>query len=114
MEQSEMRRPDEPAQSATPEPVSHYAAEPAPAPASAMEQQPQPEPREPRPARQPRVETPQVDAREALANAGLQMVETTKAPAPMPEPEPERLGRPRRERPAAASEEMVQVETRNK
>jgi hypothetical protein len=60
------------------------------------------------------VQVPQIDAREALASAGLQIVETRKAAAPMPEPEPERLGRPRRERPAAPSEEMVQVETRDK
>jgi hypothetical protein len=70
-----------------------------------VEHRPQPEP-------QPRVEAPRVDAREALASAGLEMVETTRAPAPAPEAEPERLGRPRRERPAAQSEEMVQVETR--
>jgi ribonuclease E len=62
----------------------------------------------------PRPVAPQVDPKELLASAGLQMVETTKAAAPAPAPEPERLGRPRRERPAAASgqEELVQVETR--
>lgn len=64
----------------------------------------------------PRVEVPRIDPRELLQSAGLQMVETTKASAPVPELEPERLGRPRRERPAAPSgqEELVQVETRDK
>jgi hypothetical protein len=60
----------------------------------------------------PRAAAPKVDPKELLASAGLQMVETTKAAVPAPAPEPERLGRPRRERAAAASEEMVQVETR--
>jgi len=66
----------------------------------------------------PRVETPPMDPRELLAGAGLQMVETdaTKARPTAPEPEPVKLGRPRRERPVLqpASEELVQVETRNK
>jgi len=101
MQEAEARRSEAPA------PVSHYPAEPVPAPV--VEHRPQPQP-----APQPRVQVPQIDAREALASAGLQIVETRKAAAPMPEPEPERLGRPRRERPAAPSEEMVQVETRDK
>jgi hypothetical protein len=65
----------------------------------------------------PRYETPRQDPKELLSSAGLQMVETdsSKARAPLPEPEPARLGRPRRERPAAQpSEELVQVETRDK
>ena len=66
----------------------------------------------------PRQETPRVDPKEILSSAGLQMVETdsSKARQPLPEPEPIRLGRPRREKPvvAPASEELVQVETRNK
>jgi hypothetical protein len=66
---------------------------------------------------EPRHEAPRVDPKELLSSAGLQMVETdsSKARAPAPDPEPLQLGRPRRERPAAAqSEELVQVETRNK
>ena len=60
-----------------------------------------------------------VDPKVILESAGLQMVETnpTKASQPLPEPEPVQLGRPRRERPAEAqpaTEELVQVETRNK
>ncbi len=47
------------------------------------------------------------------------MVETdrSKAAQPLQEPEPVQLGRPRREKPAAAAvaeTELVQVETRNK
>jgi hypothetical protein len=59
-----------------------------------------------------------VDPKEILAGAGLQMVETDSSKARQPAPEPERiqLGRPRREKPAIqpASEELVQVETRDK
>ncbi len=66
----------------------------------------------------PKVETPRVDPKELLASAGLQMVETdsSKARQPVPEPEPVQLGRPRREKPVIqpASDELVQVETRNK
>jgi ribonuclease E len=66
----------------------------------------------------PRVEAPRVDPKELLASAGLQMVETdsSKTRQPAPAPEPVQLGRPRREKPALqpASEELVQVETRNK
>ena len=66
----------------------------------------------------PRVEVPRVDPKELLASAGLQMVETdaSKAGQPAPEPEPVKLGRPRREKPVIqpASEELVQVETRDK
>jgi len=63
-------------------------------------------------------EAPRADPKEILTSAGLQMVETdrSKARQPAPEPEPVQLGRPRREKPAAqtASEELVQVETRDK
>jgi hypothetical protein len=66
------------------------------------------------PAPQP---TPvRVDPREILESAGLQMVETNPAKArqPLPEAEPVPLGRPRREKPVtqAASDELVQIETR--
>jgi ribonuclease E len=61
---------------------------------------------------------PRVDPKELLSGSGLQMVETdaTKFVPAAPEPEPVKLGRPRRERPVvpAASEELVQVETREK
>jgi hypothetical protein len=67
----------------------------------------------------PRYETPRIDAKEILSSSGLQMVETdsSKARQPVPEPEPAQLGRPRREKPAAAAvaeTELVQVETHNK
>jgi len=67
-------------------------------------------------AESPRAEAPKVDAKELLSASGLQMVETdsSKRRSFTMEPEPVQLGRPRRERPAAAAEEMVQVETRNK
>ncbi len=67
----------------------------------------------PRPAAAPRI-----DAREVLASAGLQMVETdsSKSRPVEPEPEPVKLGRPRRERPVQAQQDeaLVQVETRDK
>jgi hypothetical protein len=96
-----------------PEPEPVHAVEPArqaePEPAPVVQPAP---PRAPRPA-------PQVDVRETLASAGLQLVETNPAKArqPLAESEPVRLGRPRRERPAEAqsgADELVQVETRNK
>ncbi len=66
----------------------------------------------------PRFEAPRIDAKEILSSSGLQMVETdsSKARQPVPEPEPVQLGRPRREKPAAAAgeAELVQVETQNK
>ena len=73
---------------------------------------------EPR-AEAPKQEAPRVDPKEILSSAGLQMVETDSAKArqPAPAPEPVQLGRPRREKPAApaaASDDLVQVETRNK
>jgi ribonuclease E len=109
--------------------------EPAPAPAARMEETVREEaphveiPRVEAPrVEAPRVETPhvethraeapRVDPKEILSSAGLQMVETdrSKARQPAPEPEPLQLGRPRREKPVAqsASDELVQVETRNK
>jgi len=114
-----------------PTPVSapEYVSEPAPAPVPRIEYKQRVEiPREEAPRMEaprveaprveaPRVEAPRIDPKEILSSAGLQMVETTKAPPPMPEPEPERLGRPRREKPAAApsgQDELVQVETRDK
>ena len=66
----------------------------------------------------PRYESPRADPKEILSSAGLQMVETdsSKTRQPAPEPEPVQLGRPRREKQTAqaASDELVQVETRNK
>ena len=62
----------------------------------------------------PQVEAPRIDPREYLQSAGLQMVET-RADSPRaaaPAEEPIKLGRPRRERPQAGAEELVQVETR--
>jgi hypothetical protein len=75
-----------------------------------MEAAPAPAP-QPAPAR--------LDPKEILESAGLQMVETNAAKVRQAaiEPEPVQLGRPRREKPMvqpAASEELVQVETRNK
>jgi hypothetical protein len=72
---------------------------------------------QPRPVEAPRPAAPRVDTREVLANAGLQMVETSsKVSAPLPETEPVKLGRPRRERNVQAPQEesLVQVETRDK
>jgi ribonuclease E len=73
-------------------------------------------PEEPRAAAElPAARPADLDLKEYLASSGLQMVETdaSKARVPQPEPEPEKLGRPRRERPAAPVEEtLVQVETR--
>ncbi|MCC6211037.1 MAG: hypothetical protein IT513_08365 [Burkholderiales bacterium] len=76
------------------------------------------EPAAPAPvAEAPRPAVPKVDAREVLASAGLQMVETDASKSrPMEsEPEPVKLGRPRRERAAQPRQEeaLVQVETRD-
>jgi hypothetical protein len=66
----------------------------------------------------PRVEAPRADPKELLSSAGLQMVETNSAKvrSAAPEPEQVQLGRPRREKPVTQpqSDELVQVETRNK
>lgn len=53
------------------------------------------------------------DARTYASDVGLQLVETraSAAPASTDEPEAVKLGRPRRERPKPAVEELVQVET---
>ncbi len=87
----------------------------APAPRAATAEHavsaPREEPRRPEPA----PAAPPLDLKEYLASSGLQMVETdaSKARTPQPEPEPVKLGRPRRERPAAPAEQtLVQVETR--
>jgi ribonuclease E len=78
----------------------------------------QPRAEQPVQAEAPRYEAPRIDAKEILTNSGLQMVETdsSKARQPVAEPEPVRLGRPRREKPAATGgeTELVQVETHNK
>jgi hypothetical protein len=110
----------------------HQAAEaaPAPAPAPRMEEAVHAEaqrpeikheeaPREQAPkVEAPRYEAPKVDAKEILSTAGLQMVETDRSKAVQTayEPEPVQLGRPKREKPVVqpASDELVQVETRNK
>ena len=93
---------------------------PAPAPAPRVEEAVRAEaPREEAPrVEAPRYEAPKVDPKEILSTAGLQMVETDRSKAVQTayEPEPVQLGRPRREKPVVqpASEELVQVETRNK
>jgi hypothetical protein len=62
------------------------------------------------------VEEPRIDPKEDLDSAGLVMIETDRSKAPPaldPEP-PVNLGRPRRERPKAPSQDddLVQIETR--
>lgn len=56
---------------------------------------------------------PAADAQATLNDAGLVRIETdrTKAEPAQPEPEPVKLGRPRPERPRAADEGLVQIET---
>jgi ribonuclease E len=71
----------------------------------------------PTPAPFPAATPARVDPKVILESAGLQMVETSPAKVrpSSPEPEPVQLGRPRRERAAAAEpaqEELVQIETR--
>ncbi len=89
----------EPAPAAQPEPA------PQPAPAALLEPAPQPEPIH-------------IDARKALEDDGLVMIETDRSkavPVPPLEEEPVRLGRPRRERPRPLpqDEELQQVETKH-
>ena len=66
----------------------------------------------------PRDQAPRVDPQELLSSAVLQMVETdsSKTKQTVTELAPVKLGRPRREKPAAApmETELVQVETRDK
>jgi hypothetical protein len=98
-----------------PEPV---AAAPAPTPAPVVERAPVPAPQ---PVEQPasvvtaRAEVPKVDAKEVLSGAGLVMIETdpSRAKSYVLEEAPVQLGRPRRERPKQAPEELKQVETKN-
>jgi ribonuclease E len=62
-----------------------------------------------------RIEVPKIEPAAMLSGAGLVMIETdrSKAPvAPLVE-EPVKLGRPRREKPPVAAEELKQVETKN-
>jgi hypothetical protein len=61
-------------------------------------------------------EEPKIDSKALLESSGLVMIETdrSKAPVSLPLEEPLQLGRPRRERPKAPTqeEELQQVETR--
>jgi len=71
----------------------------------------------PREERSPAYETPKVDPRKLLDDAGLVMIETDRskaAPAPYVPEQPAPLGRPRRERPRTAQEQedLQQVETK--
>ena len=93
-----------------PEPARELAAATA-APEPAVPVAPAPQPEEVK----PRIEAVQIDPKEFLASAGLQMIETKPAAAAAGPRETEvvKLGRPRRERPRTAAEEaLVQVETR--
>lgn len=63
---------------------------------------------------EPRVEEPRIDAKQILNDSGLVMIETDRAKTSVQPPVAEEapvLGRPRRERPKPAPEELVQVET---
>jgi hypothetical protein len=76
-----------------------------------------PEPRVEASAPAPRAEAPKVDSRELLESSGLVMIETDRSKAP-PQPaaeEPQQpVGRPRRERAKAATQDepLEQVETK--
>jgi len=65
---------------------------------------------------QPVAEPPRIDPKELLDSAGLVMIETDRSKAASAAPqaeEPVQLGRPRRERPKPAQEEVLQqVETK--
>lgn len=58
---------------------------------------------------------PKVDAKEVLSGAGLVMIETdlARSKSYVLEEAPVQLGRPRRERPKQAAEELKQVETKD-
>ena len=94
-----------------------FVAEP-PAPAPAVEA-PAPAPVVVAPAPAPVVTVspavPKVDAKQVLSGAGLVMIETdlSRSKSYVLEEAPVQLGRPRRERPTQAAEELKQVETKN-
>ncbi len=96
-----------------------FVAEP-PAPAPAVEAPaPAPAPVVVAPAPAPVVTVspavPKVDAKEVLSGAGLVMIETdlSRSKSYVLEEAPVQLGRPRRERPKQAAEELKQVETKD-
>ena len=95
-------------------PVDQRAA-PAPTPASVAPEAPPIAPAQPAAEAGVRTQARSFDRGEFLASAGLQMVETRHdaiAPPSAAEEEAARLGRPRRTKPAAPEESLVQVETR--
>jgi hypothetical protein len=106
------------------EPVQEVRTEPPPPPPSAQsmeERQPyREEPRREPPRREePRREEPRIDTQQLLSDSGLVMVETNHAKVqiqPAPAEEPQHLGRPRRVRAKAQSQddELVQIETTRK
>jgi hypothetical protein len=97
-----------------------FVAEP-PAPESAIAapapivQPPAPVEQPPAPVVAARPEAPTLDAKEVLSGAGLVMIETdlSRSKSYVLEEAPVQLGRPRRERPMQAAEELKQVETKN-
>jgi hypothetical protein len=111
----------------TPRPQAQaYVAEPpAPAPAPAPAYDPSPVVQAaapiidhsptPAPAPAPVARAPQADPKEVLSTAGLVMIETdpSRAKSYTLEEEKVQLGRPRREKPKQAQEQLMQVETKN-
>jgi ribonuclease E len=92
---------------------------PAPAPAPAIEAVPAPAPapvvvEQPSPVVTAAPASPKADPKEVLSGAGLVMIETdpSRSKSYVLEEAPVQLGRPRRERPKQASEELKQVETK--
>lgn len=105
----------------TPRPQAQaYVAEPpAPAPSPAYDPSPVVQAAapavEPPPSPAPAPRAPQPDPKELLSTSGLVMIETdpSRPKSYQLEEEKVQLGRPRREKPKQAEEQLMQVETKN-
>ncbi len=104
-----------------PQAQAYVAEPPAPAPSPAYDPSPvvqQAAPvveQAPAPAPAPAPRAPQADPKEVLSTAGLVMIETdpSRSKSYTLEEEKVQLGRPRREKPKQAQEQLMQVETKN-
>ena len=113
-EEALQRLREESSQTVEAQPARPEQPEPRIEPSQPRAEQPEPQRFEPRPVPAPRINT-----KEMLADSGLEMVETDRSKAqvqPQAAEEPQQLGRPRREKPQAPSQDdqLEQVETTRK